>query len=192
MVYVCCVRLSEALTEPVIRHNFTKIPLPSKSFVFSQKLIQFYEVVLVYLNRTARSRKLRHSHSLTVLLREQTALICFTDVVTPSWSEANGSLDLTLLTNFLWVILKRGWLSYLRARAYCLYWGEYFKLQGQVEKLSFPSTLISLTAGKIVGGACSLSGVVLITPLLPIIFNKFSRFQKLEESKQITQCCPRE
>ena len=84
MVYVCCVRLSEALTEPVIRHNFTKIPLPSKSFVFSQKLIQFYEVVLVYLNRTARSRKLRHSHSLTVLLREQTALICFTDVVTPS------------------------------------------------------------------------------------------------------------
>ena len=117
MVYVCCVRLSEALTEPVIKHNFTKIPLPSKSFVFSQKLAQFYEVVLVYLNRTARWRKLRHSHSLTVLLREQTTLVCFADVVTPSWSEANGSLDLTLLTNFLWVILKRGWLSYLRARA---------------------------------------------------------------------------
>ena len=62
----------------------------------------------------------------------------------------------------------------------------------QIKKLSFPSSLISLTAGKIVGGACSLSGVVLITPLLPIIFNKFSRFQNLEDSKRITQCWPRE
>ncbi|KAL9971258.1 hypothetical protein ACROYT_G023764 [Oculina patagonica] len=51
-----------------------------------------------------------------------------------------------------------------------------------------PSTL----AGKIVGGACSISGVVLITPLLPIIFNKFNRFQKLEDSKILSQCRPTE
>ena len=48
------------------------------------------------------------------------------------------------------------------------------------------------TAGKLVGGACSISGVVLITPLLPIIFNKFNRFQKLEDSKKLAQCGPSE
>lgn len=38
-------------------------------------------------------------------------------------------------------------------------------------------------AGKIVGGVCSVSGVVLITPLLPIIFNRFDRFQKLADNE---------
>ena len=38
-------------------------------------------------------------------------------------------------------------------------------------------------AGKILGGVCSVSGVILITPLLPIIYNKFDRFQKLEDNK---------
>lgn len=39
-----------------------------------------------------------------------------------------------------------------------------------------PTTL----GGKITGGICSVSGVLLITPFLPIIFNKFNRFQQLE------------
>jgi len=58
----------------------------------------------------------------------------------------------------------------------------------ELKQFSFSFSLAPLTAGKIVGGACSLSGVILITPLLPIIFNKFSRFQKLEDSKPISQC----
>ncbi|XP_073254148.1 shaker-related potassium channel tsha2-like isoform X2 [Porites lutea] len=40
-----------------------------------------------------------------------------------------------------------------------------------------PTTL----GGKITGGMCSVSGVLLITPFLPIIFNKFNRFQELEK-----------
>jgi len=45
-----------------------------------------------------------------------------------------------------------------------------------------PTTL----GGKIAGGVCSVSGVLLITPFLPIIFNKFERFQQLEkESREI-------
>jgi len=36
--------------------------------------------------------------------------------------------------------------------------------------------------GKISGGICSVSGVLLITPFLPIIFNKFNRFQQQAET----------
>ncbi len=36
--------------------------------------------------------------------------------------------------------------------------------------------------GKIAGSLCSVSGVLLITPFLPIIFDKFNRFQLQEET----------
>ena len=36
-----------------------------------------------------------------------------------------------------------------------------------------------------VGGVCSVSGVLLITPFLPIIFNKFNRFQELEKESTL-------
>lgn len=40
------------------------------------------------------------------------------------------------------------------------------------------------SGGKISGGICSVSGVLLITPFLPIIFNKFNRFQQQAETGQ--------
>lgn len=43
------------------------------------------------------------------------------------------------------------------------------------------SFLLLFSGGKITGGMCSVSGVLLITPFLPIIFNKFNRFQELEK-----------
>lgn len=42
-----------------------------------------------------------------------------------------------------------------------------------------PKTL----GGKITGGVCSVSGALLITPFLPIIFEKFNRYQQQEEFK---------
>ena len=46
------------------------------------------------------------------------------------------------------------------------------------------------------GGICSVSGVLLITPFLPIIVNKFNRFQQQAETnltaaKQSTRDHPR-
>ena len=48
--------------------------------------------------------------------------------------------------------------------------------------------LLFSAGGKILGGLCTISGVIFITPLLPIIYNKFVRFQKLEDSKPLCQC----
>ena len=58
--------------------------------------------------------------------------------------------------------------------------------------LTFISTFLWLadycfSGGKISGGICSVSGVLLITPFLPIIFNKFNRFQQQAETETETE-----
>ncbi|XP_068753499.1 uncharacterized protein [Montipora capricornis] len=52
-----------------------------------------------------------------------------------------------------------------------------------ITTLGYGDMIPTTFAGKLVGGICCLSGVFLITPLLPIIYNKFDRFQRLEQNK---------
>lgn len=108
-------------------------------------------------------------------------------VLGKTFKDSIGDLWTMLFLNIIGTVLF-GSIAY-----YCEQWHEGTKFESipvscwwaiiTITTLGYGDIVPKTLGGKITGGVCSVSGALLITPFLPIIFEKFNRYQQQEEFK---------